>query len=128
VQLVECHAVKEGEGSRLGVMAYDLQSGERLYRQAVPLGFTPLDPEAPRGWATVLPDNRALLAADLSEDPTTPDCRLYQVANGETEELEAAGGDLPEAWCRDAQLITVTGGVAISYVKGDGTRAVALIS
>ncbi|HLU28849.1 MAG TPA: PQQ-binding-like beta-propeller repeat protein [Glycomyces sp.] len=128
VQLVECHAGEEGEESRLGIMAYDLRSGERLYRQAVPLGFTPLDPEAPRGWATVLPDNRALLAADRSEDPTAPDCRLYQVANGKTEELEAAGKDLPEAWCRDAQLTTVAGGVAISYVKGDGTRAVALIS
>lgn len=128
VQLIECYAAKEGEGSRLGIMAYDLDSGKQLYRQAVPLGFTPLDPEATRGWATVLPDNRALLATDLSEDPTAPDCRLYQVQSGEAEELDAAGEGLPEAWCRDAQLTTVAGGVAISYVKGDGTRAVALIS
>ncbi|WP_155830302.1 PQQ-binding-like beta-propeller repeat protein [Glycomyces tenuis] len=130
VQLVECYSGgNDGEGAWLGVMAYDLESGERLHRQAVHLGFTPLDPEVARGWATVLPDNRALLATDLSLDPTAPDCRLYQIDGGDPVELEAAEQGLPEAWCRDAQLTTVAGGVAISYVNGeDGTRAVALIS
>jgi outer membrane protein assembly factor BamB len=130
VQLVECYSGgDDGENAWLGLMAYDLESGERLYRKAVRLGYTPLDPEVARGWATVLPDNRALLAVDLSLDPTAPDCRLYQIDGGDPVELEAAEQGLPDAWCRDAQLTTVAGGVAISYVNGeDGTRAVALVS
>lgn len=128
VQLVECYSASEREGSRLGVMAYDLRSGERLYNESVDLGFTPLDPEVMRGWATVLPDNRALLAADLSLDPTRPDCRLYQVDRGDVAELDAAEEGLPEGWCRDAQLTTVAGGVAISYVDGEEARGIALIS
>lgn len=129
VQLVECYSAEnDGEAAWLGVMAYDLESGERLYRHAVHLGFTPLDPEIARGWATVLPDNRALLATDLSTDPTAPDCRLYQIEGGDATGLDTAEEDLPEAWCHDAQLTTVAGGVTISYVNDDGTRGVALVS
>ncbi|WP_156925894.1 outer membrane protein assembly factor BamB family protein [Glycomyces arizonensis] len=128
VQLVECYSAPDREGSWLGVMAYDLDSGALLYRQQVELGYTPLDPEVARGWATVLPDNRTLLATDLSLDPTKPDCRLYQVDRGEVTQLKAADEGLPEAWCHDAQLTTVAGGVAISYVNGEETRGIALIS
>ena len=127
VQLVECYAAAEGEGSWLGVMAYDLETGAKLYRKSVNLGFTPLDPEVARGWATVLPDNRALLASDLSLDPTQPDCRLFQIEEGRATRLDV-DEDLPEAWCHDAQLTAVSGGVAISYVNGDGTRGIAMVS
>ncbi|THV24369.1 PQQ-binding-like beta-propeller repeat protein [Glycomyces paridis] len=132
VQIVECYTAKEREGSWLGVMAYDADSGERLYRKSVRLGFTPLDPEVARGWATVLPDNRALLAADLSLDPNGPDCRLYQVAGGEVAELAfAADGEgaaaVPADWCHDAQLSAVGTGAAVSFVNEDGTRGIAMV-
>ncbi|GAB3647837.1 PQQ-binding-like beta-propeller repeat protein [Glycomyces tarimensis] len=127
VQLVECYAVGDGEGSRLGIMAYDLETGQHLYSESVRLGFTPLDPEVTRGWATVLPDNRALLASDLSLDQNVPDCRLFEVQNGRVTRLEI-DQELPPAWCRDAQLTAVAGGVAISYVNDEGTRGIAMVS
>jgi hypothetical protein len=133
VQIIECYTAEDREGSWLGVMAYDADSGEWLYRNAVRLGFTPLDPEVTRGWGTVLPDNRAMLAADLSLDPTRPDCRLYQVADGQTHEVvfPAGRGDstaIPANWCHDAQLSPVGTGTAISYVNEDGTRGIAVLS
>jgi hypothetical protein len=132
VQIIECFAAKDREGSWLGVMAYDADSGERLYRKAVRLGFTPLDPEVARGWATVLPDNRAMLAADLSLDPNRPDCRLYEIANGESSEVDFAteradGSSIPANWCHDAQLSPVGTGAAVSYVDEDGTRGIAVV-
>jgi hypothetical protein len=133
VQIIECYTAKDREGSWLGVKSYDADTGEPLHGEAVRLGFTPLDPEVTRGWGTVLPDNRALLAADLSLDPRRPDCRLYQVVNGQAEEI-AFGDDrgdaavLPADWCRDAQLSPVGTGAAISYVTEDGTRGIVVIS
>jgi hypothetical protein len=132
VQIIECFSAKDREGSWLGVMAYDAASGERLYRRAVRLGFTPLDPEVARGWATVLPDNRAMLAADLSLDPNRPDCRLYQVEKGQASEVafpaeEAGGAVIPANWCHDAQLSPVGTGAAVSYVDEDGTRGIAVV-
>jgi outer membrane protein assembly factor BamB len=132
VQIIECFTAKDREGSWLGVMAYDAASGERLYRKAVRLGFTPLDPEVARGWATVLPDNRAMLAADLSLDPNRPDCRLYSIENGRAAEVEFApeqadGAPIPANWCHDAQLSPVGTGAAVSYVDEDGTRGIAVI-
>lgn len=135
LQIIECYTAKDRGGSWLGVMAYDADTGERLYREAVRLGFTPLDPDVARGWATVLPDNRALLAADLSLDPNNPDCRLYQVTADGAKELalggedeEAEGPEVPAAWCHDAQLSAVGGGAAVSYVNEDGTRGIAMVS
>jgi hypothetical protein len=98
----------------------------------VRLGFTPLDPEVARGWATVLPDNRAMLAADLSLDPNRPDCRLYEIANGESSEVDFAteradGSSIPANWCHDAQLSPVGTGAAVSYVDEDGTRGIAVV-
>ncbi|MCC3764655.1 PQQ-like beta-propeller repeat protein [Glycomyces sp. TRM65418] len=133
VQIIECYAATDREGSWLGVMAFDADSGERLHHQAVQLGFTPLEPEVARGWGTVLPDNRAMLAADLSLDPTRPDCRLYEVAGGKTAPIEFPadrhdGAGIPANWCHDAQLSAVGSGAAISYVKEDGTRGIAVVS
>jgi outer membrane protein assembly factor BamB len=133
VQIIECYTAEDREGSWLGVMAYDADSGRRLHRTAVDLGYTPLDPEAVRGWGTVLPDNRALLAADLSLDPTRPDCRLYQVDEGVAERIEFAaeradGTPIPADWCHEAQLSAVGSGGAISYVNDDGTRGIAVVS
>jgi outer membrane protein assembly factor BamB len=134
VQIIECYTTEDAEVSaRLGVMSYDADTGERLHEQAVPLGFTPLEPEATRGWGTVLPDNRALLAADLSLDPTKPDCRLYQVDGEEVGRVEFGGeaGDgepIPANWCHDAQLSPVGTGAAVSYVREDGTRGIAVVS
>nr|WP_277605844.1 PQQ-binding-like beta-propeller repeat protein [Glycomyces sp. L485] len=128
VQLVECYAATHRQGSWLGVMTYDLHTGEQLYHKAIKLGYTPLEAEVARGWATVLPDNRALLTSDFSLDPTIPDCRLYEIEDGEAERLDVAEEGLPEAWCHDAQLTAVAGGVAISYVNDDGTRGIALVS
>ncbi|MDA1362245.1 PQQ-binding-like beta-propeller repeat protein [Glycomyces luteolus] len=130
VQIIECFTAKEG--SWLGVMAYDVESGERLYRRAVRLGFTPLDPEVARGWATVLPDNRAMLAADLSLDPNRPDCHLYAIEDGRSSEVEFAaeqddGEPIPANWCHDAQLSPVGTGAAVSYVDEDGTRGIAVV-
>jgi outer membrane protein assembly factor BamB len=132
VQIIECFSTKDREGSWLGVMAYDADSGQRLYRVSVQLGFTPLDPEVARGWATVLPDNRALLAADLSLDPTRPDCRLYEVETGKVRELDFSmerpdGAVIPENWCHDAQLSPVGSGAAVSYVDEEGTRGIAVV-
>ncbi|THV43423.1 PQQ-binding-like beta-propeller repeat protein [Glycomyces buryatensis] len=127
VQLVECYTAKHREGSWLGVMAYDLDTGERQYRKSVRLGFTPLDPEVARGWATVLPDNRALLAVDLSLDQTAPKCRLFEITKGDAEEIEFESESMPENWCQEAQLTTVASGAAISFVKSDGTRGIALV-
>ncbi|MEU5872394.1 PQQ-binding-like beta-propeller repeat protein [Glycomyces sp. NPDC047369] len=133
VQIIECYTAKDREGSWLGVMAYDADTGERLYQKSVRLGYTPLDPEVARGWGTVLPDNRAVLAADESLDPTQPDCRLYEVAGGEAVEvaLPAAGTEgtaVPADWCHDAQISAAATGAAISYVDGDGTRGIAVVS
>jgi outer membrane protein assembly factor BamB len=133
VQIIECYTAKDREGSWLGVKAYDADTGEPLHGEAVRLGFTPLDPEVTRGWGTVLPDNRAVLAADLSLDPRRPDCRLYQVVNGQAEEI-AFGDDrgdaaaIPANWCHDAQLSPVGAGAAISYVTEDGTRGIVVVS
>ncbi|MFG3338593.1 PQQ-binding-like beta-propeller repeat protein [Glycomyces sp. NPDC048151] len=132
VQIIECYTAKDREGSWLGVMAYDVDSGDRLYRKAVRLGFTPLDPEVARGWGTVLPDNRAVLAADLSLDPTRPECRLYEIANGTAAEVpfaeETADGEpIPANWCHDAQLSPVGTGAAVSFVDEDGTRGIAVV-
>lgn len=129
VQIIECFTAHDREGSWLGVMAYDADSGERLYQAEVRLGYTPLDPEVARGWGTVLPDNRALLAADRSLDPTRPDCRLYEVDRGESREIEL-GDDaaVPANWCHDAQLSAVGSSAAISYVTEDGTRGIAVVS
>lgn len=133
VQIIECYTAKDRPGSWLGVIAYDADTGERLYRKSVRLGFTPLDPEVARGWGIVLPDNRAILAADLSLDQNKPDCRLYQIAGGEAAEIEfgaelADGSQLPAAWCHDAQLSAVGTGAAISYVNEDGTRGISVVS
>ncbi|SDD90736.1 PQQ-binding-like beta-propeller repeat protein [Glycomyces harbinensis] len=133
VQIIECYSAKDREGSWLGVMSYDADSGERLHRESVRLGYAPLDPEVARGWGTVLPDNRALLATDLSLDPTRPDCRLYQVDGGKPERVEFAtehadGTRIPEDWCHDAQLSAVGTGAAVSYVDDDGTRGIAVVS
>ncbi|WP_199044351.1 outer membrane protein assembly factor BamB family protein [Glycomyces salinus] len=127
VQLVECYTSREHTGSWFGVMAYDLDSGEKLYRKSVKLGFTPLDRAVAGGWSTVLPDNRAILATDLSLDRTKPDCRLYEIAEGEAERIDLADGDLPAAWCHEAQLTTVADGAAISYVTGEDTRGIFLL-
>lgn len=132
VQIIECFSAKDREGSWLGAMAFDADTGERLYRKAVRLGFTPLDPEVARGWATVLPDNRAMLAADLSLDPNRPDCRLYAVANGRASEVafateSADGAPIPANWCHDAQLSPVGTGAAVSFVDEDGTRGIAVV-
>jgi hypothetical protein len=132
VQIIECYSAKDREGSWLGAMAYDADTGERLYRKAVRLGFTPLDPEVARGWATVLPDNRAMLAADLSLDQNRPDCRLYEVAEGRASEVEFAterddGTSIPANWCHDAQLSPVGTGAAVSYVDEDGTRGIVVV-
>jgi outer membrane protein assembly factor BamB len=129
VQVIECYTAKDREGSWLGVMAYDADSGRRLYQAEVRLGYTPLDPEVARGWGTVLPDNRALLAADLSLDPTRPDCRLYQVDEGVSSEIELGDeAGVPANWCHDAQLSAVGSSAAISYVTEDGTRGIAVVS
>jgi outer membrane protein assembly factor BamB len=136
VQIIECYTAKDREGSWLGVMSYDADSGERLYKGQVRLGYTPLDPEVARGWGTVLPDNRALLAADLSLDPTLPDCRLYQVAGGEVKEIalpgataeEGESADVPANWCHDAQLSAAGTGGAVSYVNAEGARGIAVVS
>ena len=132
VQIIECYTAKDREGSWLGVMAFDADSGDRLYDNSVRLGFTPLDPEVARGWGAVLPDNRAMLAADLSLDPTSPDCRLYEVEEGEAKEVEfsaerADGAAIPANWCHDAQLSPVGSGAAISYVDEEGTRGIAVV-
>lgn len=132
IQIIECFTAKGREGSWLGVRAYDADSGDPLYRAAVQLGYTPLDPEVARGWATVLPDNRAMLAADLSLDPTNPDCHLYEVAEGEANEVEFAaeradGAVIPANWCHDAQLSPVGTGSAVSFVQEDGTRSIAVV-
>ncbi|WP_030162092.1 PQQ-binding-like beta-propeller repeat protein [Glycomyces sp. NRRL B-16210] len=138
VQIIECYTAKDRGGSWLGVMAFDADTGEKLHRKSVRLGFTPLDPDVARGWATVLSDNRALLAADLSLDPNSPDCRLYQVVGTEVEQLafeeELAEGasegesPIPAAWCHDAQLSAVGSGGAVSFVNEDGTRGIAMVS
>jgi len=133
VQIIECYSARDREGSWLGVMSYDAETGERLHREAVRLGYTPLDPEVARGWGTVLPDNRALLAADLSLDPTRPDCRLYQVEGDEAERVEfpltrSDGAQIPADWCHEAQLSAVGTGGAISYVNEEGTRGIAVVS
>ncbi|HEX2143093.1 MAG TPA: PQQ-binding-like beta-propeller repeat protein [Glycomyces sp.] len=133
VQIIECYTAKDREGSWLGVMAYDADSGEHLYRTSVRLGFTPLDPEVTRGWGVVLPDNRAVLAADLSPDSTRPDCRLYEVVDGVVRGVDFAaeradGSKIPANWCHDAQLSAVGTGTAISYADRDGTRAIAIVS
>ncbi|WP_100445046.1 outer membrane protein assembly factor BamB family protein [Glycomyces xiaoerkulensis] len=129
VQLVECFTAEdERGGARLGVMAYDAESGDRLYKRSVRLGYVPLDPASTRGWATVLPDNRTILATDRSLDRAEPDCRLYEVADGDAERLDLSEHELPEDWCRDAQLTSVAGGVAVSYVDEDDARAVFLVS
>ncbi|GAA1675742.1 hypothetical protein GCM10009830_22960 [Glycomyces endophyticus] len=136
VQIIECYTARDREGSWLGVMSYDADSGERLYKGQVRLGYTPLDPEVARGWGTVLPDNRALLAADLSLDPTLPECRLYQVAGGEVKEIALPGAvaeegetaDVPANWCHDAQLSAVGTGGAVSYVNAEGARGIAVVS
>ncbi|RRR96091.1 outer membrane protein assembly factor BamB family protein [Glycomyces terrestris] len=135
VQIIECYTAHDREGSWLGVMAYDAGTGQRLYEGQVRLGYTPLDPEVARGWGTVLPDNRALLAADLSLDPTLPDCRLYQVDGGQVREIAlpgtAAEGEeaapVPANWCHDAQLSAVGSGGAVSYVNAEGTRNIAVV-
>ncbi|MCD0443594.1 PQQ-like beta-propeller repeat protein [Glycomyces sp. A-F 0318] len=133
VQVIECFTAEDREGSSLGVMAYDADSGKLLHSAAVELGYTPLDPEAVRGWGTVLPDNRALLAADRSQDPNQPDCRLYQVEGDEAAPLEFAaeradGTPIPADWCHEAQLSAVGTGGAVSYVNDDGTRGIAVVS
>jgi hypothetical protein len=133
VQIIECYTAKDREGSWLGVMAFDADTGQPLHRKSVRLGFTPLDPEVARGWGTVLPDNRALLAADLSLDPTRPDCRLYQVRDGKADQIDFAtdsgeGPAIPANWCHDAQLSAVGTGAAISYVNERGTRGIAVVS
>ncbi|MDN3240773.1 PQQ-binding-like beta-propeller repeat protein [Glycomyces tritici] len=132
VQIIECFTAKDREGSWLGVMAYDADTGERLYRRAVRLGFTPLDPEVARGWAAVLPDNRAMLAADLSLDPTRPECRLYEVTEGRASEVpfaaeSADGTPIPANWCHDAQLSPLGTGAAVSFVDEDGTRGIVVV-
>ena len=127
VQLVECYSSGSHSGSRLGVMAYDLDSGELLYRESVGLGFTPLDSGVASGWSTVLPDNRAILASDLSLDRTRPDCRLYEVADGEARRIDLGDRDLPAAWCHEVQLTTVADGAAVSYRTDDGTREIFLL-
>ncbi|GAA2125627.1 PQQ-binding-like beta-propeller repeat protein [Glycomyces algeriensis] len=132
VQIIECYSAQDREGSWLGVLAYDAETGERLYRKAVRLGFTPLDPEVARGWAAVLPDNRAMLAADLSLDPTSPDCRLYAIAEGRAKEVafaaeSADGTPIPANWCHDAQLSPVGTGAAVSFVDENGTRGIAVV-
>lgn len=132
VQIIECYTATDREGSWLGVFAYDADSGERLYGAAVQLGYTPLDPEAARGWATVLPDNRAMLATDFSLDPNRPDCHLYEIAEGEAKEVEFAaeradGTVIPANWCHDAQLSPVGTGAAVSFVDEEGNRGIAVL-
>ncbi|GAB3226748.1 hypothetical protein GCM10027447_17280 [Glycomyces halotolerans] len=127
VQLVECYTAADQSSSFLGLMAYDVESGKKLYTKTVRLGFTPLDPAVARGWATVLPDNRAMLATDRSLDRREPDCRLYEVAESGKTEVDLSGEDLPANWCHEAQLTTVAGGVAVSFVEDAGTRGVFLI-
>ncbi|GAA2299970.1 hypothetical protein GCM10009853_065400 [Glycomyces scopariae] len=135
VQIIECYTAKDREGSWLGVKSYDADSGDKLYRAQVRLGYTPLDPEVARGWGTVLPDNRALLAADQSLDPTAPDCRLYEVSAGDVRQIELPGtvpvdGEspvVPANWCHDAQLSAAGTGGAVSYVNADGARGIAVV-